>query len=144
MRPASFTWLSPRSIRQRRSSSPSVSTETGYPFGSGFRATRRTRQKGNAFQEMGGKGVAEGVAGGALGDAGSADGGSHGSLYDRFMQMVAADLVGRWVSVGAGCREDPLPGPLPAGAGVLAGEGLGELDPSPAATHIGRGGRACG
>ena len=75
------------------------------------------------LQEMGGEGVAEGVAGRRLGDPGEADGGAHGLLEDRLVEVVAAVLASLAVEVGAGGGEDPLPGSLPAGVGVLAAQG---------------------
>ena len=57
----------------------------------------------------------------------------HRALQDGFVEVVAAALVGLAVEVGAGGGEDPLPDPLAAGAGVLAGERPGSsTQPAPA------------
>ncbi len=88
------------------------------------------------FQEVGGEGVAEGVAGGPLGDTGFLDGVADGALHDRFVMMVAAALAGIERHVGPGGREDPLPGPFAAGVGVFAAEGVGEFDPAAAARQV--------
>ncbi len=46
------------------------------------------------------------------------------------MQVVATALARRPVEVDARGREDPLPGPLPAGVRILPAEGVGQLDPA--------------
>ena len=51
--------------------------------------------------------------------------------------MVAAALTGCGVDVGAGRREDPLPGELTPGLRVLPLEGQRQLDPAPARTQVG-------
>ena len=82
-------------------------------------------------------GVAEGVAGGALGDALTAYRLLHRALQHGFVQVVAAALTGLAVQVRTGGGEDPLPDPLAAGVGVFAAEGPGQLDPAGAAAEIG-------
>src|SRR5205823_7251774 len=67
-----------------------------------------------------------GVAG--LGMRGRATGGADGALDDGLVEVVAAELAGRRVLVVTSGGKDPLPGPLVAGGGVLAGEGVGKLD----------------
>ena len=59
------------------------------------------------------------------------------ALQHGFVQVVAAALAGLAVQIGAGGGEDPLPEPLAAGAGVLAGEGPGQLDPARAGAEVG-------
>lgn len=82
------------------------------------------------LEEVCGEGVAKRVAGRSLGDSASGDGERDGALQDAFVEVVTAALTGLGVEVGAGRREDPLPGPGAAGGGQLHGEGVGELDPA--------------
>jgi len=49
---------------------------------------------------VGGEGVAEGVAGGGLGEAGLEDGGADGFLEGGFVEVVGAESV--WVPAAAG------------------------------------------
>ena len=80
------------------------------------------------LQEVGGEGVAEGVAAGFFGEAGFLDGGGDGFLDDAGVQVVSVAGLVLGVVVGAGGGEEPLPGPLAGGAGELAMEGVGEGD----------------
>jgi len=80
---------------------------------------------GAGFQEMGGEGVAEGVAGGGLEDFGAGDGVADKALEDGFVEVVASALTGARIGVGARGGEDPLPAPLAACVEVLAVEGVG-------------------
>jgi hypothetical protein len=77
------------------------------------------------LQQVGGEGVAEGVARGGLGETGGADRVLHGALEDRFVEMVAATLAGEPVHVQPRGREDSLPRPFAPGARVLPEEGAG-------------------
>ena len=74
---------------------------------------------GSAFEEMGGEGVPEGVAGGGFGDAGDADGLLDCSLENRLMKMMAAGVAGVPIDVETRCGEDPLPGPFGGSTWVL-------------------------
>ena len=72
------------------------------------------------LEQVGGEGVAEGVAGGVLGDAGAPDGLLHGALDDGRVDVVTALVAGAAVGPAALLGEDPLPAPLPGSVGVLA------------------------
>ena len=80
---------------------------------------------GTVLQQMGGEGVAEGVAAGALGDARTAYRGLHRALQDGFVQVMPAALARLAVQVGTRGGEDPLPAPLAAGPRILPGQGPG-------------------
>jgi len=82
------------------------------------------------FEQMSGAGMAEGVAGRALGDASGPYGFLRGALEDRFVQVVAPVPASFRVDVGARGREDPLPGPGASGRGVLPGESVRQFDPT--------------
>ena len=82
------------------------------------------------LEEVGGEGVAEGVAGDSFGEVEGFCGGADGALEDGFVEVVAAGLAGGLVEVGSCRGEGPLPGPFFSGIGVLAGEGAGEFDPA--------------
>lgn len=71
------------------------------------------------LEQMGRKGVAEGVTGGALGDAGSDYGVTYCALYRPRMQMVSNPLAGGPVPAGPDRRKDPLAGPIASGARKL-------------------------
>src|SRR5665647_2730538 len=88
------------------------------------------------LEQMRRKGVAESVAGGVLGYAGALHGVFDGALDGRRVDVVAALLIGATVGPATLLREDPLPAPLGRGGGVLALEGCGELDPSPAVGEV--------
>ena len=88
------------------------------------------------FEQVGGEGVAERVAGGPLGDTGGQHSVLHGTLEDRFMQVMAATLAGHLVHVGARGWEDPLPSPLTTRVGILAREGPRQLNPAGALPQI--------
>lgn len=51
-------------------------------------------------------------------------------MQNALVQVVTPDLTGGRVPVGARGGEDPLPFPFPGRAGVLAGEGAGQIDES--------------
>ncbi len=89
------------------------------------------------LEQMGGEGVAERVAGRPLGDAGRQHRVLHRTLRDRFMQVMAATVASRAISVGTRGPKDPLPSPLPARVGLFAREGPRQLNP--AGAHGGRG-----
>jgi len=52
------------------------------------------------------------------------------------MEMMSSALSSISVDVEAGGREDPLPGPLTPGVGVLAGQRPGQLYPAGAIGEI--------
>lgn len=77
------------------------------------------------FEEVGGEGVAEGVAADALGELCGERCLADGTLNDGFVEVVTAALVGFGVVVDAGGGEEPLPRPFAGGVRVLASERLG-------------------
>ncbi len=87
-------------------------------------------------EEVGGEGVAEGVAGDAGVEAGELGGDGDGFLEDGFVEMVAAELVGFEVQVVAVGGEEPLPGPGLAGGGGFSVEGEWEFYPAGTALEI--------
>ena len=71
-------------------------------------------------KEMAGKGVAEGMRGGAFVDAGEFDGGFDGFLRVRFVQMKASEFVWRgWQARQLNRRKEPLPHPFFGGARIF-------------------------
>ena len=83
---------------------------------------------GAVFEEMGCERVSEGVGGDSLGESGAECGSADGSLGSGGMEMMAPEASGSGVSRELSRREDPLPAPFDSGAGMLAGEGVGEFD----------------
>jgi hypothetical protein len=76
------------------------------------------------LEEVGSERVAQGMAGGGLGDAWRKSGAADGSLDYRLVKEMASALA-RWTTnVGSGGWEDPLPRPFPLCVGVLEGEGV--------------------
>jgi hypothetical protein len=57
-------------------------------------------------------------------------------LDDGFVKVVAPHFAGCPIAVGARYGEDPLPRPRASGLGVLAPEGVGDLDPTGAAADV--------
>ena len=55
---------------------------------------------GAGFEEVGGKGVPEGVRSDALGDGGFADGIANLTGHGVVVEVVAGDLSGAWVGAG--------------------------------------------
>ena len=78
-----------------------------------------------SLQQVGGERVSEGVAAHRLGHPRGHHGPPNLFLNDRAIQVVAPLLPTGLVSPSLALREDPLPGPLPVGVGVLAREGVG-------------------
>ena len=78
-----------------------------------------------------------GVTRGGLWDLGAPDRILHGALEHGLVEVVAAALTGLPVNVDACGGEHPLPGPLAAGVGVLAGQRPRQLDPSRAVSQVG-------
>ncbi len=88
-------------------------------------------------EQVGGKRVAERVAGDALRESGRACSSGDGSLWEAAVQVVPVDLAGAGVGREGAGGEDPLPAPVPCGAGVLAGKGVGEPDGAVAGVNVG-------
>ena len=91
---------------------------------------------GPVLEQMGGEGMAEGVAGGTLGEARLPDGLFHRTLEYRFVEVMAAPLAGLRIAVGPGRREYPLPRPLAPSMWVLAGQRPRQLHPARAALEV--------
>ena len=89
------------------------------------------------LEQVGGKGVSEGVARGELGNARGTDGVLHRALENGFVEMVAAALPGETIHVESRGGEDSLPRPFPTGVRVLPQEGSGQLDPAGTAPEVG-------
>jgi len=53
------------------------------------------------------------------------------------VEVVAAPAAGLRVALDAAGREDPLPGPLAVGVGVLLAEGVGEADAAGPVREVG-------
>lgn len=77
---------------------------------------------------MRGERVAQGVATGVLLDARLGDGFFHSALEDFLADVVAARFAGAGVGGERLGREDPLPGPFASGVGVLAVQGVRQVD----------------
>ena len=67
------------------------------------------------LEQMGRKGVAQGVTRRALRNTGAPDGVLDGALQHGLVQMVAAPLTGFPVDVDAGGVKNPLPWPFASG-----------------------------
>jgi hypothetical protein len=83
---------------------------------------------GAALEEVRREGVAQRAARRSLWDARGSHGCSHGLLDDGLVDVVPAALPGLEMVVGARGGENPLPRPLLACGGQLAGECVRELD----------------
>ena len=81
---------------------------------------------GPVLEEVGGEGVPQAVAGDAPGESGVPCGETHGALHRGLVEGMAEGASGVRLAPEPGGREDPLPGPVPAGARELAVEGAGE------------------
>ena len=77
------------------------------------------------LEEVGGEGVAEGVAADAFGEVGGSDGLFECFLESAFVEMVALPDFGVGVLDAATRREDPLPNPLFVRVWIFAIEGEG-------------------
>ena len=80
------------------------------------------------FEEVGGERVAERMAGGVFGNAGSAHSLFEGPLQARGVYVVAAHEVGARVPGKRSGRKDELPSPFFAGIGVFALQGKRQID----------------
>ena len=88
------------------------------------------------FKEMGGEGMTEGVGGGPLGEAQPTDRLGHGALQHGLVEVMTAALARGAVYVETDGREDPLPRPLAASVGILAGKSPRQLDPAGAPRRV--------
>ena len=89
------------------------------------------------LEEVSRKRVAEGVAGGPLGNAGRQHGSADGLLDHGLVQVVPASLPRFAVLVEPGGGEHPLPGPRAAGGWELSRQRAGQLDPPGAPGDVG-------
>src|SRR6185369_12133516 len=81
------------------------------------------------LQQMSGKGVAQSVAGRALGKGGGGHGFFHRPLYGRLVQVMTALHARLLIDPAARSRKHPLPGPFALCIRQLASERTGEDDP---------------
>jgi hypothetical protein len=88
------------------------------------------------LQQVGGEGVAEGMAPCGLRDARRAYSVADGTLEDGLVEVMASLLPGLAITVYPGGREHPLPRPLPSRVRVLPAEAARQLDPSGAAGDV--------
>ena len=88
------------------------------------------------FEQVGGEGMAEGMAADVLGDAGEAGGGFDGSLESGGVGVVAAAGARSGVRGEVGGGEGILPGPFGSRGGVFAVEGVGKIDRGEAGGEI--------
>ncbi len=88
------------------------------------------------LEQVGGEGVAEGVTGDALGEAGQGGGLLDGALEAGGAEVVAADVTCARIGGEAGGGEDELPDPIAAGGGELAVEGVREEDEPLAGSQV--------
>ena len=79
------------------------------------------------FQQVGGKGMPERMAGRALGESGFADCHLDRLLQKRFAEVVPATLAGFSISVDPRGREDLLPSTFPVAEVTEPGSGQAEL-----------------
>lgn len=77
----------------------------------------------SSFEEVGGEGMAEGVAGDRLTDAGLQRRLVDSPLEDRRIHVVPAFLASFWILPSPLLWEKPLPGELELGVGVLPVKG---------------------
>src|SRR5687768_10056155 len=85
-----------------------------------------------ALEEVGGEGVAKGVAGHSFVEAGLSRSVLDGTLYHALVEMMPA-LQARRFLVARSRRKDPLPAPRPCGGRDFSLDGLGQPDmPEPA------------
>ena len=82
------------------------------------------------FQQVGGKGVPQGMAGGPFGDAGPVHGGFHGLLQAGLQYMMPAQDAGSRILAQVLCGEQILPPKLRCGVSVFAGDRFREIDTS--------------
>ena len=87
-------------------------------------------------KEVSGERVPERVTGRQLGDATRLNGISEGALHGALVQMMPTVMPRRTMNVQAARGKDPLPLPLTPGVGVFADEGVRQLDPTRANSHV--------
>jgi hypothetical protein len=79
------------------------------------------------FQQVRGKGMAEGVAADPFADTGPGDGHSHSLLKAGFQDMMAAGQTGAGINAEVFPGEEILPAELLARLGIFFPEGVGEV-----------------
>ena len=90
-----------------------------------------------AFEEVGGEGVAEGVAGDSFGEVRFGGRSFDGALEDAFVEVVAVFGVVSMVFPAAGGGKDPLPDPGFARRRDFSVDGVGEPDGAEAGFQVG-------
>ena len=90
----------------------------------------------SAFQEMGGEGMSQGMAGGPFVEAGFPDSFFELTRHRVVMEVIAGDSTVSGVGAEGGGGEYPLPGPLPWGVRVFSGERFGKMGLTPTAREI--------
>jgi len=88
------------------------------------------------FEQVGGEGVAEGVAAHLLGHACRLGRGAHGLLQTTFGLVMTAHDAAAGVHRQPSRGEDVLPDPLPGGRGVFTLQGVGQIDDSKASDQV--------
>ena len=78
-------------------------------------------------EQMGCKGMAEGVASDLFVDSATADRSVNPFSHHRFVEVVAPDGVGSRIGASRAGWEDVLPTPVGGGVGVLSIESVGEV-----------------
>jgi len=89
------------------------------------------------LQQMSGKRVSEGVRRDVLVNFGGLGGGADGFLQQAGVKVVAHGLFGDGVDRQSRGREEVLPESFAGGAGVFAGEGVGEANFAEAVSEVG-------
>ena len=82
------------------------------------------------LEQVGGERVPQSMARGALRDPGAPHGVHDGALQRGLVEVVPPPLTGLPVDIDTGGGENPLPGSLAAGVGVLPGQCPRQLDPA--------------
>ena len=80
--------------------------------------------------------MAEAVAVGRIGDSGGQHGSAHRHLRQGGIQVVTDLPPGLGITPAVVLWEYPLPGLFPGGVRVLPLQGMGQLHPSPACSHV--------
>jgi len=83
---------------------------------------------GVGFEEVGGKGMPEGMAGGPFGDVRFAEGLLELALHGAFVKVVTGDAPRAGMRAQGSRGKDILPGPFAGGVGPFAQQGLGHVD----------------
>ena len=88
------------------------------------------------FEQVSREGMAKGMWGGVLADAGSARGDRDRALDGTFVEVMAAQLAGIGVQVTSGRGKEPLPRPFARRTRVLPTQGVGERDGAVTRTEV--------